>query len=144
MRRLVLLTPIAWLVVACSHDPLLPEHNVNGIWKTFNAPRLLGVSDSLACRFSTPAIEFVQSGTTLGGRTAGTVFACGSGSEIPTISLKIVNGWVRGDSLGFDLGTEYNSSIGTFRGDTMSGITTFRIRLTSRDVVLIGPFTAVR
>jgi hypothetical protein len=143
MRRLLVLLPVAWLVTACQRDPFLPEHNVDGIWKNFNAPRLLAVSDSLACRFTTPAIEFVQSGTTLGGRTAGTIFGCGV-SEVPTISLNIVNGWVRGDSVGFDMGSENNRSIGTYNGDAMSGITTFRIRLTTRDVVLTGPFTAVR
>jgi hypothetical protein len=116
---------------------------IRSVWKNFNAPRLLSVSDSLACRFGTPAVEFVQSGTSLGGRTAGTIFSCGA-SEIPTISLNIVNGWVRGDSVGFDMDGEYNRSIGTFRDNTMSGITTIRIRLTTRDVVLTGPFTAVR
>ncbi len=141
MRRLVLLTPIAWLVIAWSHDPLLPEHNVNGPWKSFNAPRLVIPGDSVvACRISTPTIEFVQSGTTLGGRTSGIVFGCGA-SENTRTSRTIINGWVRGDSVSFDMGTEDWRSAGTFKGDTMSGITTIRI---VRDVFVTGLFTAVR
>lgn len=109
-----------------------------------NAPHLLAVGDSLPCRLTIQNLSLAQSGTVLGGSGAGFNFSCGASTGSTFSGIPVANGRISGDSVAFDIGTENVRSVGKVSGDSMSGITTFRIELTTRTVVLTGPFTAVR